>query len=405
MQNVVVAEPYRFVPPHGGSLVPRVLGRWLPPYLRRSHGIAAVACRGTERLRASLAAGHGIMLAANHCRPCDPMVLGVLAGEAGCLLNIMASWHLFKQGRLQSWLLSRAGVFSVYREGLDREALACATRVLVEARRPLVVFPEGTISRHNDRLNHLMEGTAFVARGAAKQRAAAVPAGSVVVHPIAIRYLLAGELEPAVTPVLEAIERRVAWRPQRGLPLVERVLKVGSAMLALKEIEYLGAPQDGAIGERVTRLVDRLLAPLEAEWLKGRREPDTIGRVKLLRAALLPDLVAGELPAAETDRRWRQLEDCTLAQALSCYPAGYFTPTPTPERLLETVERYEEDMTDAVAPLVRLRAVVDVGAALPVAPERQRGSGGEPLMAQVRAQLESLLAASLAEARPGAHLA
>ena len=405
MQQIVVAEPYRFVPPRRGTLVPRLLEWWLPRHLRQSHGIVNVSCRGTERLRASLAAGHGVMLAPNHCRPCDPMVLGILAGEAGCLLNIMASWHLFKQGRLQSWLLPRAGVFSVYREGLDREALACATRILVEARRPLVVFPEGAISRHNDRLNYLMEGTAFIARSAAKKRAAASMPGHVVVHPVALRYVLEDELEPAVTPVLEAIERRMAWRPQRSLPLTERVLKVGSAMLALKEIEHLGAPQSGELGERVARLVDRLLVPLEGEWLKGRREPDAVGRVKLLRAAILPDLVAGELPREEVDRRWRQLEDCYLAQSLSFYPAGYFTPAPTPERVLETVERFEEDMTDAVPPLARLRAVVDVGEAIPVATERRRGETGDPLMTELRARLETLLAASLEEARPGARLA
>jgi 1-acyl-sn-glycerol-3-phosphate acyltransferase len=404
MQQIVVAKPYHFVAPRSGTLVPRLLQRWLPHHLRASHGVGGVRCRGAERLRASVAAGHGIMLTPNHCRPCDPMVLGSLAGETGCLLYIMASWHLFTGSALRAWLLPRAGVFSVYREGLDREALACATRILVEARRPLVVFPEGAITRHNDRLNHLMEGTAFIARSAARQRAASPRPGSVVVHPVALRYVLEGSPEPAVTPVLEAIERRMAWRPQSGLPLVERVLKVGSAMLALKEIEHLGAPQAGELGERVARLVDRLLVPLEREWLKGRREPDTVGRVKLVRAAILPDLVAGVLPRQESDRRWRQLEDCYLAQSLSCYPAGYFTPVPTPERMLETVERFEEDMTDSVPPLARLRAVIDVGEAIPVAPERQRGGEGDPLMAALKTQLESLLAASLEEARPGARM-
>ena len=404
MDTVVVAEPYRFVAPRRSTLVPWLLRLWLPRYLRSTHGIVGVSCRGTGRLRASLAAGHGIMLAPNHCRPCDPMVLGTLAAAAGCQLNVMASWHLFKESRLQAWLLPRAGAFSVYREGLDRDALACATRILVEARRPLVVFPEGAITRHNDRLNYLMEGTAFIARGAAKKRAAAAPPGQVVVHPVAIRYVLDGDLESGVAPVLEAIERRMAWRPQRGLPLVARVLKVGSAMLALKEIEYLGAPQGGEIVERVARHVDGLLVPLEAEWLKGRREADTVGRVKLLRAAILPDLVAGELPREEIDRRWRELEDCSFAQALSCYPAGYFTPAPTPERVLETVERFEEETTDNAAPLTRLRAVIDVGEALPVAAERRRGEV-DPLMAQLRSGLESLLGASLAEARPGARMA
>ena len=404
MQRVVVAEPYRFVPPSRGTLLPRLLGLWLPRYLRGAHGVVAVRCRGVERLRASLEAGHGVMLASNHCRPCDPMVLGVLAREARCFPHIMASWHLFKQGRLQAWLLRHAGVFSVYREGMDRDSLSCAVRILVEARRPLVLFPEGAVTRHNDLLNHLMEGTTFIARSAAKQRAATAPPGVVVVHAIAIRYVLEGDLEEAAAPVLEMVERRLAWRPQSSLPLVERVLKAGGAMLALKEIEHFGAAQHGEIGERVARLVDRLLDPLEAEWVKGKRERGVVGRVKLLRAAILPDLVVGELPPQERERRWRQLEDCYLAQALSCYPAGYFTPAPTPERLLETVERFEEDITDASPAHARLRAVVDVGEALPVPAARERGPEGDPLMAQLRGCLEALLAASLEEARPGARM-
>lgn len=402
MQQVVVAKPYTFVPPARGTFWPRLLGRCLPGYLRRRHGVSRVDCRGTDRLRASIAAGHGIMLAPNHCRPCDPMVLGVLARAARCHLHIMASWHLFKKSRLQTWLLQRAGVFSVYREGLDREALTCAVRCLVEARRPLVVFPEGVISRHNDRLNNLMEGTAFITRLAAKQRAAAIPPGRVVVHPVAIRYLFEDNLEAAVGPVLERIERRISWRPQVALPLVDRVLKVGGAMLALKEIEYLGAPQPGTIGERVQRLVDGLLTPLEQEWVKGRREPNVTARVKLLRSAILPELVGAGLPAEERERRWRQLEDCSLAQQLSFYPAGYFTPSPTPERLLETVERFEEDINDVASIHRGIRAVIEVGEALPVSPERVRGAEGDPLIEELRERLQALLAATLAEAHPGA---
>ena len=38
------------------------------------------------------------------------------------------------------------GGFSVYREGMDRESLKCAVRVLSEGRSPLVIFPEGIVS-------------------------------------------------------------------------------------------------------------------------------------------------------------------------------------------------------------------------------------------------------------------
>jgi hypothetical protein len=102
-------------------------------------------------------------------------------------------------------------VFSVYREGMDRDALKCAIQILVRARRPLVLFPEGVISRSNDRLNHLMDGTAFITRNAAKQRIGPSE-GKVVLHPAAIRYLFLGDVSRTLEPVLDEIERRLSWR-------------------------------------------------------------------------------------------------------------------------------------------------------------------------------------------------
>src|SRR2546421_12970912 len=123
------------------------------------------------------------------------------------------------QKRLQSFLLPRWGVFSIYREGADREAIKTAMQVTAAADRPLVIFPEGVITRHNDRLNNLMEGTALMGRGAAKQRDAMNPPGKVVIHPVAIRYFFDGDVQTAVLPVLHDIEHRLTWRPQADLPL------------------------------------------------------------------------------------------------------------------------------------------------------------------------------------------
>ena len=83
-----------------------------------------------EHLRRSFDAGHGILLASNHCRPCDPMLLGLLSLRVRQPFYLMASWHLFRQNRFQTWLLPRLGAFSVYREGLDREALKTAVGIL-----------------------------------------------------------------------------------------------------------------------------------------------------------------------------------------------------------------------------------------------------------------------------------
>jgi hypothetical protein len=213
----------------------------------------------------------------------------------------------------------------------------------------------------------------------------------VVVHPVAIRYLHDGDTAAGIAAVLLDIERRLSWRPRPDLPTLERIAKVGAALLTLKELEHLGAQQPGDLADRIERLIDHLLVPLEAEWLKGKREDGVVARVKSIRTAVVPELAAGELPEAERARRWRQLEDCYLAQQLSLYPRGYLDDA-TPERLLETVERFEEDLTDDARIHSPMRVIVEVGEAIPVAAARERGASGDPLMDAVRTRIEAMLA-------------
>jgi len=391
MQNIVITKPYRFVPPRFSPFWAGVLQWYLPTYLRKSFGITSWECVDSERLTASLNAGAGVLLASNHCRPCDPMVLGLLGREVARPFHVMASWHLFMQNRVQSFLLPRIGGFSVYREGLDRESLKCATRILAEARFPLAIFPEGFVTRNNDRVFNLMDGASFLARSAAKQRAAAAQPGKVVVHPVFIRYFFEGNLAATIEPVLRAIEARLSWRPQSQLPLRDRIVKTGHAWLALKEIEYLGASQSGGARERLESLLDHVLAPLEQEWAAGHREPDLLLRVKRLRSAILPDMVHGDITEEERARRWRQLSDLYLAQQLHCYSGEYLAYSPTAERLLETVERYEEDLTDIAHPHPPIHAVISVGEAIEATPTRDRSTDHDPVAGELRRQLERML--------------
>src|SRR6267378_3045922 len=166
MQNIVIAKTYCFVPPRFSPFWARIIQWYLPTYLRKTFGVTSWECEGAERLVASLNAGSGVLLASNHSQPCDPMVLGLLSRKVARAFHVMASWHLFMQSRAHSFLLPRIGGFSVYREGLDRESLKCATRILAEARFPLMIFPEGFVTRNNDRLLNLMDGVAFLARAA-----------------------------------------------------------------------------------------------------------------------------------------------------------------------------------------------------------------------------------------------
>ncbi|MFO0906972.1 MAG: 1-acyl-sn-glycerol-3-phosphate acyltransferase [Isosphaeraceae bacterium] len=397
MQEVVIAKKYEFVPPVHSAFWPTVFRPLLRPYLKRAYGVTEYQFEGLDALRAAVREGASIVLAPNHCRPCDPMVVGVLGGEIPSPLYTMASWHLFMGTRIQAWLLRRIGAFSVYREGLDRTAIKTAIDMVAEAKRPLVVFPEGIVSRTNDRLSVLNEGPAFIARSAAKQRAKAGSSGRTLIVPVALRYRYLGSLEASVAPVLDRIETRLTWRPRPDLPLVERLRRAGNAVLGLQELQLVGEFRAGDIHERLARLVDDILVPLETEWHIKKREPDVPGRVRSLRAAILPDLVEGQIDEAERDRRWRQLASLYLAQQLSLYPPGYLEGTPSTERLLETVERLEEDLTDVATIHRPLRVTVRVGDPLEVAGDASPAA----VMKDVRDRLEALLGIASTEAKDG----
>ena len=121
--------------------------------------------------------------------------------------------------------------------------------------------------------------------------------------------------------------------------------------------------------------------------------------MKALRTAILPDMVAGEMAEDERARRWKQLADIYLAQQLFFYPPDYFSTPPTPEQLLETVERFEEDLTDIVRVHRPIHVAIEIGDAIEISPTRERGVDGDPAMTRVRSEIETMLA-RLKEKRP-----
>ena len=381
-----MAEPYEFVPPKSGTLVARLMQPVLPLQLKHTWGIVGHEVRGAEKLRASLAAGHGIVLAPNHVRDPDALVVGLLTKYVDSHFHFMASWHVFKQGWFQRFLVRQLGAFSVHREGLDKTSLNTAIDILTEARRPLVLFPEGTVSFHNDRLSPLQEGASLIVQRAAKKRRA--QGGEVVVHPVALKYQFAGDLKETLSTALADLERELSWEPQTELSPLERVRKIGTGLLGLREVEYFGEAQSGELFDRLDRLINHILEPIEQEWERPGEGRGVYERVKALRTVMLKELVDGDATAARREHCWKQLRDCTFALHLGAYPTDYLADEPCVERLIETVERFEHDFkfVDRHRPH---RVVIEVGDPIPVPAQRDRT--GPTLMEKIEAALAGQL--------------
>lgn len=401
MQNIIVEKPYRFIPPHRGNFLPSMIQtlRLTDRYLAKREGVTSYEIRGVDNLKESLRSGAGVLLAPNHCRYADPLAMGWVAREIGTHVFAMASWHLFNQSAFQAFAIRAMGGFSVYREGLDRQSLDTAIDCLVSAVRPLIVFPEGAVFRTNDLLQPLLEGVAFLARSAARKRHKQ-DGGQVIIHPVAIKYLYRGDVHRAVTPVIEEIERRLTWSHRHCSDLLERINKVSIALLSLKEIEYLGRSQEGSIPERQTRLVDHLLGPLEVKWLGVTQTGRLIPRIKQLRMKIVPNLTKAAITPGDRDELWRGLTAIYLAQQVASYPPGYLRPPTTVTRVLETVERFEEDLTDRSRVHRGLHAVIEVGRALPVPADKAPRDQEDPIMVDLRVELQSMLDRLAQEALP-----
>ena len=402
MHEILIEKPYQFHPPITWHWPQHLLtqARQFKGLLRKTHGVVSHECRNVDRLRASIDAGHGIMLTPNHPRTTDPIAMFHLARETPTGMYTMASWHLFNQSWFTTFMIRLMGAFSVNREGLDRKAVDYAIDVLVKGERPLLIFPSGTTSRINDRLMAFMDGPAFIARTAAKRREKK-GAGKVVVHPLAIKYLFEGDIDKACKPVLAAIEKRLSWTPTPNTPLIDRIIRVGDAMLTLKELEY-GVKSDHALTlrQRQDKMVDHLLYPLEEEWLGERSNKGIQTRVKALRMKIFPEMTrAGELEPAERERRWQHLAASYLAQQIACYPDNYIVEYPSVDRILETVEKFEEDLFGKCRVHGQTKVIIDVGEAIEVSSKRVRGVDSDPLMDAIRSQLKPTMAGLQAESK------
>ncbi|MCP4096522.1 MAG: hypothetical protein GY748_09810, partial [Planctomycetaceae bacterium] len=150
-------------------------------------------------------------------------------------------------------------------------------------------------------------------------------------------------------------------------------------------------PQFGAIPARLQKIIDSILVPLEEEWIEGVREGSLIGRIKRLRFVILRDMIQDNVTEEERDRRWIHLNDMNLAQQLGHYPPHYVKSKPTPERLLETVEKFEFDLTGSTRIHRPMSATVRIGSAIPVPTKRDRQYKHDSVMVAVEQQLHELL--------------
>lgn len=399
--TVIVDKPYQFVPPHRGTFWSSFIQKFriVDFYLSRHDGVVDYECRHLDRVRKSIDAGHAVLLTPNHCRYADPLVLGWPARELGIHVYAMASWHLFAKSRFDAFAIHKMGGFSIFREGTDRQSLETAIDILVEAVRPLILFPEGTTNRTNDVLQPLLDGVAFIARTAAKRRAKQ-NGGRVVVHPVAIKYLFMGDIEQWGDQAVSKMESAIGWRPIKDQPLLQRIRRLAEAMISIHEVRYLGKATDQPLPKRRDALVQHLLGRADSDHgLAADPNLGPLGRVRRLRSILSAELLQCQ-DASRREQLYHAIDAVELSQQLYSYPDRYLFQFPTTDtQILETIERLQEGLLGKPDHPGPLKSVIEFGEAIEVPCDRPPRGETDPLMLAIQAQLITMLDALAMEAK------
>ena len=394
-------EPYRFIAPFRSTFWVRLSRGMILRNLRKKQNIIRFACTGKEHLRASLDAKAGILLTPNHSRWPDPMVVGtVLSQQFDEYPYYVASYHLFRKSKFTRWMLNRLGGYSIYREGADREAIRATSQLLADGQRPVVLFPEGTWFRQNDLVGPLQDGLSLITRQAAR-----LSERPIVIHPVAVKYWLLEDIGSTILARLAAIERRIGWHAQSSLDVLERIAKLGGALLALKEIEFLGHTQSGDLDVRIRDLTLSQVERLERAHLGRPFDGWALERIRRLRQHLTRLLLEKASDPATTRSVKKDLGDLLFCENLSAQSLAYVRERPSQERLAETIQRIEESLTDGEEkPLGKMGVTMRFGPAIDVRtfrpPEAADRKGGDALVAHLRATMQALLDQQLAEGPP-----
>lgn len=397
MRQLPLADqlPYRFYPPTIRPFLVWAGQFYLKSALRRAHKVTEIDIAGLEQVAPLLNRGDGVLLTPNHPDHADCFVMFELGQRLQTLFFYMAAYQIF-QGK-NRWILPRIGVFPVDREGADLTAFKTGVNVLSRGANPLVIFPEGEIYRLAERLTPIREGAVAVAAAAAKKRGEA--GKTVWIVPVALKYRFLDQHDPLPSfhTLMDRLENRFTWWPQKQKPLVDRLYHYAEGILGLKEYEYLGAHQPGTLRERLTNLGHRILEGIELARAGKVRDDSVPVRVKELRRICLVALADPKTTPDEANAIRRDLHDVFVAVQIFSYPGDYVRESPTLERIAETLAKFEEDFLDVEMspPLAPRRAVIRLGQ--PIDVRARLAAGGKPrfavsaLSSELEAQMQALL--------------
>ncbi|MGV3720830.1 MAG: 1-acyl-sn-glycerol-3-phosphate acyltransferase [Actinomycetota bacterium] len=244
-----------FVPPREHPLIMRIANATLP-FLAQSMGnIRDFHVTPADFSRLQDLGPDRAILSPNHPTGLDPFAMFWLSRKLGQPFNYLAAREVLDG--VKGWMMNRVGTYSVIRGVADRESIRTTRRLLAEQDRKVVIFPEGEIYEHNDRLLAFQSGVAQIGFWVLDDLEKQGKSLKMPILPVAIKYRCCDSPRLAIENSLTALEKALDPPPSAGLTAYLRLRRVGNQVLAAMERD-VGLPTGDAeaLDERI-RLIRR----------------------------------------------------------------------------------------------------------------------------------------------------
>ena len=300
--------------------------------------------------------GHSAVLAPNHPAHEDPAVMFLLSKRLSQPFYYMAAREVFDKGRFGAvrWKpLPRAGVYSVVRGTVDRDAFRTTRKLLSEGSWPIVIFGEGEISRQNDTVMRFERGIVQMCFWALEDMVKAEVDKPLHVVPVGIKYRYPRDMWDSIDAALARLERHILPPAERTpVDRYDRLRRIGVAIVRTLASEYqYEMDETVSLEMHIERLKDAILS--RAEGIMGiQNEADTLTRTRALKNMVDANVYRDLEQMTEYERK---VHGEQLQKFQQFYPDlerlinfisitdGYVAEEPSQERFLDVILRLERE--------------------------------------------------------------
>ncbi len=316
--------------------------------------------------------GKRCLLMPSHSGGFEPYVILDLLRRIDTDCYYLAAMEAFQRHPIIGWFLQRAGAYSIIRGTADRHSFQMTRKILREAKRWLVVFPEGQTVWQNDTVMPFQEGVTQLAFKAYEDIATQSPEASLHCVPMAIKYGYLQDMSREIEESLSRLESQLlAPGTSVATTTVRRLRVLSEAVLAANEHKHGVTPdQADDLDDRIQRMKEVIVREIEDQLdLTPRANQDLLDRIRACFTAVdtivnspTEALAYAEKLQQEHRQTARELYDdlWRVLQFVAIYE-GYVRELTTVERLMDVLGLLEMEVFGERRMWGPRRAIVTLG--------------------------------------------